>query len=63
MICMMSKQCIHCHRTYNYNPSVGDLGTVCKYCHRPQVKLTPVKLPRPVNEAVPVRPKKRPFSL
>lgn len=33
----MTKRCIHCHRVYTYNPSVEDLGTVCKLCGRAQL--------------------------
>ena len=33
----MYKRCIHCHRTYTYNPSVGDFGAVCKHCRRIQI--------------------------
>ena len=25
----MTRQCVHCRRTYRYNPSTGDLGLVC----------------------------------
>lgn len=32
----MTRKCVHCLRVYKYNPSVGDLGLFCKYCHRPQ---------------------------
>lgn len=28
----MVKHCIHCHRTYTYNISTGDLGDICKWC-------------------------------
>ena len=27
------KTCPACHRTYTYNPSIGDFGRICKYCH------------------------------
>ena len=33
----MVKRCIHCFRTYTYNPSVGDLGAVCKHCRKIQI--------------------------
>lgn len=33
---IMTKQCIHCKKIYTYNPSVGDIGMLCKHCHRPQ---------------------------
>lgn len=33
----MVKRCIHCHRTYTYNPSVGDFGMVCKHCSKIQM--------------------------
>ena len=26
----MTRQCVHCRRTYRYNPSTGDLGLVCR---------------------------------
>ena len=32
----MTKRCIYCRRVYTYNPSLGDLGFVCKYCGRQQ---------------------------
>ena len=35
----MYKRCIHCHRTYAYNPSVGDFGSVCKLCRKIQMNL------------------------
>lgn len=45
---MMLKRCVHCHRTYPYNPSVGDLGLVCKHCHKAQVN--PFSIPHgPTN--------------
>ena len=28
----MTRQCIRCHNPYHYNPSIGDLGLVCRYC-------------------------------
>ena len=40
---MMTKRCIHCHRTYPYNPSVGDFGSVCKHCWRIQVRIPNAK--------------------
>ena len=40
----MTKRCTYCRRVYTYNPSVGDLGLVCKYCGRsPASKLTLLK--------------------
>lgn len=33
---IMTKKCTHCHRTYTYNPSTGNLGRICSYCHWPQ---------------------------
>lgn len=41
----MVKRCIHCHRTYNYNPSVGDFGAVCRHCPKIQmIKSVGIKL-------------------
>lgn len=33
---IMTKQCKYCHRTYTYNPSVGDFGNFCKHCMKSQ---------------------------
>lgn len=33
---MMTKKCTRCHRTYSFNPSVGDMGIICKHCGYPQ---------------------------
>ena len=42
---IMTKQCVHCHRSYTYNPSIGDLGHVCKHCGKSQGRSLPsVKL-------------------
>ena len=38
-ITIMTKQCVHCKRTYTYNPSLGDMGIICKYCHRSQATI------------------------
>ena len=35
----MVKRCIHCRRTYTYNPSAGNFGAVCKHCGKMQIKL------------------------
>lgn len=34
----LTKRCIHCHRKFIYNPSVGDLGLKCKHCGKVQIK-------------------------
>ena len=39
----MTRRCTYCRRVYTYNPSVGDLGFVCKYCGRYQLPLTLLK--------------------
>lgn len=46
---MMLKRCVHCHRTYPYDPSVGDFGFVCKHCQRAQIEPTPV-FRKPINK-------------
>ena len=28
----MTRRCTYWRRVYTYNPSVGDLGFVCKFC-------------------------------
>ena len=33
----MVKHCIHCHRTYTYNISTGNLGDICTWCGKHQV--------------------------
>lgn len=37
----MTRQCVHCRRTYRYNPSTGDLGLVCRYCGKAQCSPEP----------------------
>lgn len=37
----MTRQCVHCRRTYRYNPSAGDLGLVCRYCDKAQCSPEP----------------------
>lgn len=32
----MYRTCVKCGKMYSYNPSIGDLGIVCPYCHAPQ---------------------------
>ena len=32
----MTRRCTYWHRVYTYNPSVGDLGFVCKFGGSPQ---------------------------
>lgn len=39
---IMSQRCIHCYKTYTYNPSTGDFGRICKYCMKPQRAVIPV---------------------
>lgn len=41
----MTRQCVHCRRTYRYNPSIGDLGLVCRYCGKAQCSTEPQHLP------------------
>ena len=43
----MTRQCVHCRRTYRYNPSTGDLGLVCRYCGKAQCSPEPQHLPQP----------------
>lgn len=38
---MMTHRCIHCRRAYNYNPSTGDFGKICKHCGKPQNAIIP----------------------
>lgn len=38
----MIRQCVRCRRMYTYNPSVGDLGMVCKLCFRTQAMTIPI---------------------
>ena len=33
---IMLKKCIHCHKKYLYNPSVGNFGWICPYCKKLQ---------------------------
>lgn len=40
---LMTRRCNRCKRTYTYNPSLGDFGSICKHCHWPQ-QLTPIKV-------------------
>lgn len=46
---IMTKQCVHCKRTYTYNPSTGDLGSICKHCHRSQATLPVIPVPAKTN--------------
>lgn len=45
-VVMIQRRCIHCHRHYPYNPSVGDLGRICKRCGQPQIRRFP-NVPKP----------------
>ena len=36
---IMTRRCIHCGRTYTFNPSVGDFGRICKHCGKAQIPL------------------------
>lgn len=51
----MTRQCIHCRRTYRYDPSTGDLGLVCRYCGKaqcsPEPQYSPQHLPQPAFPA------------
>ena len=38
----MTRKCIHCHRVFTINPSVGNFGHYCKYCLKPQIKPLPI---------------------
>ena len=40
---MMTKRCVHCKRTYTYNPTAGDMGSVCKYCFKHQTTIPQIK--------------------
>jgi len=31
----MRRICPNCRRSFSYNPSLGNLGLVCPYCHKP----------------------------
>lgn len=42
----MTRQCIHCHSPYHYNPSIGDLGLVCRYCGKAQLPESPKLWPQ-----------------
>ncbi len=58
----MTRQCVHCKRIYTYNPSVGDMGTVCKYCHKPQLRTHIPTVPCPKqkqNESSPLKKSNR----
>lgn len=49
----MTKRCVHCHRTYTYNPSAGDMGGYCKHCgyaQRFSPALDPQKVPRGLTQ-------------
>ncbi len=48
---LITKQCIHCRRTFTYNPSVGDFGMVCKHCRKPQ-SVTASKISSRQNKSV-----------
>ena len=50
----MTRQCIHCRRTYRYDPSTGDLGLVCRYCGKAQCSTEPQHPPQqPLQPAFP----------
>ena len=47
---IMTKQCVHCKKTYTYNPSTGDMGMICQYCHKPQMQTQLPTVPHPKNK-------------
>ena len=50
----MTRQCVHCRRTYRYDPSTGNLGLVCRYCGKAQCSPEPQHLPQqPLQPAFP----------
>lgn len=49
----MIKECVHCHRTYTYNLSVGDMGEYCKFCGKSQL----VAIVERVAKRNPMKPK------
>lgn len=49
---MMTKQCVHCKRKYRYSPTLGDMGTICKYCHKTQIQTQLPTIPHSKNKQV-----------
>lgn len=50
----MTRQCVHCRRTYRYDPSTGDFGLVCRYCGKAQCSQEPqTPPPQPLQPAFP----------
>lgn len=48
----MTRQCVHCRRTYRYDPSTGDLGLVCRYCGKAAVFHRAAASPQPASPPV-----------
>lgn len=52
----MTKRCVHCHRSYPYDPSRGDLGNFCKLCGRAQIRSLPTAKPKDLPSSTPKFP-------
>lgn len=55
---IMTKRCIYCHRSYTYNPSIGNFGLFCKHCGKRQVQPLATQQPPKVPTTVPRFPRK-----